>query len=152
MEPVYQITNWFCITCSSMRSSSSFLDAESNINSFWTEVWDSTIAFIRTNVPVPEHCAASPYAVLMQSYKINHILVASIQIKITMSKDILRILVKILAESYTAFDSEIQSTFDSTQTDRPALFSTFFKACCMRMLANRAGLSVCVLSNVDFSY
>ncbi len=40
--------------------------------------------------------------------------------------DKLRILIKILAESHMAFDWEIKLTFDSTQTDRPALFSTSF--------------------------
>ncbi len=70
-----------------------------------------------------------------------------------MSKDKLRILIKILAESHMASYWEIKSTFDSTQTDRPALIST-----CLAGLTHaheeveiRAGLSVCVLSNVDFS-
>ncbi len=41
----------------------------------------------------------------------------NIQIKIAMSKDKLRILIKILVESHTAFDWEIKSTF-GTHTDR----------------------------------
>ncbi len=44
----------------------------------------------------------------------------NIQIKIAMSKDKLRILFKILAESHMAFDWEIKSTFDAHgQTDQP---------------------------------
>ncbi len=49
------------------------------------------------------------------------ILETYIQIKIAMSKDKLRILIKILAESHMAFDWEIRSTFRYTPTDRPAL-------------------------------
>ncbi len=44
-----------------------------------------------------------------------------IQIKIELSVDLVRILIKILVESHMAFNWEIKSTFDSTLTDRPAL-------------------------------
>ena len=40
----------------------------------------------------------------------------------------------------------LTSTFDSTQTDRPVLTFTFRN----KKVKLRAGLSVCVLSNVDF--
>ncbi len=43
-----------------------------------------------------------------------------IQIKIAMSRDKLRILIKILAESHMAFDWQIKSTFGAHgQTDHP---------------------------------
>ncbi len=45
---------------------------------------------------------------------------SNIQIKIAMSKDKLRILIKILADSHMAFDWEIKSTFGAHgQTDQP---------------------------------
>ena len=44
----------------------------------------------------------------------------NIQIKIALSVDKVRVLIKILAESHMAFNWEIKLTFDSTQTDRPA--------------------------------
>ncbi len=86
----------------------------------------------------------------------------NIQIKIAMSKDKLRILIKILAESHMAFDWEIKLTFDCTDRQTsPIQFPPLFKACCMRVLAkhqalgwrmrmkrrklNRAGLSVCAI-------
>ncbi len=47
-----------------------------------------------------------------------------IQIKIALSVDKKRNLIKILAEGHMAFDWEIKSTFDSTQTDRRALALT----------------------------
>ncbi len=49
----------------------------------------------------------------IKSYETN------IQIKIAMSKDKLRILIKILAESHMAFDWEIKSTFKYTPIDQP---------------------------------
>ncbi len=52
----------------------------------------------------------------------------TIQIKITMSKDKLRILIKISAESHImAFDWEIKSTFGAHwQTDQPYSISSSF--------------------------
>ncbi len=44
----------------------------------------------------------------------------NIQIKIALSVDKVRVLIKILAESHMAFNWEIKLTFDSTQTERPA--------------------------------
>ena len=51
-----------------------------------------------------------------------------IQIKIAMSKDKLRILIKILAESHMAFDWEIKSTFGYTPTDQPYSISSSFQS------------------------
>ena len=62
-----------------------------------------------------------------------------------MSKDKVRILINILAESHMAFDWEIKSTFDSTQTDRPALFSTSSCACARpaTLMEATKGLAFC---------
>ncbi len=59
------------------------------------------------------------------------IVAINIQIKIAMSRDKLRILIKILVESHMAFDWEIKSTL---------------------ITSVRVGLSVSVCSNVDFSF
>ena len=65
------------------------------------------------------------FAVMIQSTQvIVFAIFTNIQIKIAMSKDKLRILIKILAESHMAFDLGDKIDIRCTQTDRPALFST----------------------------
>ena len=67
-----------------------------------------------------------------------------IQIKIAMSVDKLRILIKILAESHMAFD--LGDNIDiQLHTYRQALFPTHAH----KEVGNRAGMSVCVQSNAD---
>ena len=75
-----------------------------------------------------------------------------IKIKIALSVDKKRNLIKILAESHMAFDWEIKSTFDRTQTDRLALaltlilslsFANALKEVVLRSRPGLVCLSVC---------
>ena len=77
-------------------------------------------------------------------------MVSNIQIKISLSVDQVCILIKILVESHMAFNWEIKSTFDSTRTDRPVVKVKVALPLFRATLTFTTGLSVRVLSNVDF--
>ncbi len=67
-------------------------------------------------------------------------MVIIIQIKIALSVDKVRILIKILAESQGPSNWYIKLTFDGTYRETsPSLFPPLFKACYMEMLAKTPG-------------